>query len=593
MPSSVDSLKLAGVELPKPLADAFRSCSPHFAAAAGFSFLLNLLMLAPTLYMLQVYDRVVATGGKTTLLFITLALIIALLTLSALDAIRSRLMVRASIRLESKIAPMVLHRMMTVGGAANGQAMRDLDTLRQTIASPVAAAIFDVPFAPIFIFVGFLLHFWIGMLAIVSVAILLVVAWRNQLATRKSIEGATQMLSQSHASQQAAAVQAHSVRALGMSGAMVSRQISLRSSGLGKMVQSQFDGSRYAAASRFFRMFVQSAALGLGALLAIAGYISSGAIIAASVLIGRALQPVEALIGGWSSLSSTRAALARLAEVLAIPDTVDRMRTALPKPEGHLRIEGVGVRRQEGLPILAGISFAAGPGQITGVIGPSGSGKSTLAKVIAGAIIPDVGTVRIDGAQRSDWGGDELGRHFGYLPQESSLFEGSIKDNISRFARWSDEGSEDVDGKAVEAAKLAGVHDLILQLPQGYDTSLGPLGAGLSSGQSQRIALARAFYGEPVVLVLDEPNAFLDADGEAALVQAMRAAKQRGATILIIAHRRSVLEAADNLLVLEGGRPTMFGPAKEVVAKLSAPPSPQSATPPRPPSPPPQKERFS
>ena len=593
MPSSADSLKLAGVELPKPLADAFRSCWPHFAAAAGFSFLLNLLFLAPTLYMLQVYDRVVATGGKTTLLFITLALIIALLTLSALDAVRSRLMVRASIRLESKIAPMVLNRMMTVGGAANGQAMRDLDTLRQTIASPVAAAIFDVPFAPIFIFVGFILHFWIGMLAIVSVAVLLVVAWRNQMATRKSIEGATQMLAQSHASQQAAAVQAQSVRALGMSGAMVSRQIALRSSGLGKMVQSQFDGSRYAAASRFLRMFVQSAALGLGALLAIAGYISSGAIIAASVLLGRALQPVEALIGGWSSLSSTRAALGRLAEVLAIPDSTDRVRTTLPKPEGHLRIEGVGVRRQEGLPILAGISFNTGPGQITGVIGPSGSGKSTLAKVIAGAIVPDAGTVRIDGAQRADWGNDELGRHFGYLPQESSLFEGTIKDNISRFARWSTEGSEDIDGKAVQAAKLAGVHDLILQLPQGYDTSLGPLGAGLSSGQSQRIALARAFYGEPVVLVLDEPNAFLDAEGEAALVEAMKAAKQRGATILIIAHRRSVLEAADNLLVLEGGRPTMFGPAKEVVAKLSAPQSPRTPSPPPPPPAPPQKERFS
>ena len=272
--------------------------------------------------------------------------------------------------------------------------------------------------------------------------------------------------------------------------------------------------------------------------------------------------------------------LARLAEVLAKPDDAERIRTTLPAPDGQLRVEGVGVRRPDGLPILAGISFMAAPGQITGVIGPSGSGKSTLAKVIAGAIVPDLGTVRIDGAQRSDWQQDELGRHFGYLPQESSLFEGSIKDNISRFARWSDQ-SEDIDGRAVAAAKLAGVHDLVLQLPQGYDTMLGPMGAGLSSGQSQRIALARAFYGDPAILVLDEPNAFLDAEGETALVKAMQAAKQRGATILIIAHRRSVLEAADHLLVLEAGRPTMFGPAKEVVARLSAPP------------PPPQKERAS
>ena len=591
MAESADSLTLAGVALPRPLAEAFRSCWPHFAAAAGFSFLLNLLFLAPALYMLQVYDRVVSTGGKTTLLFITLALVVALLTLSALDAVRSRLMVRASIRLETRIAPLVLNRMMTVGGPANGQAMRDLDTLRQTIASPIAAALFDAPFAPIFIFVGFLLHFWIGMLAIASVTGLLVVAWRNQLATRKSVEGATELLARSHASQQAAAVQAQAVRALGMSGAMVSRQTALRSSGLGKLVQSQFDGSRYAAASRFLRMFVQSAALGLGALLAIAGYISSGAIIAASILLGRALQPVEALIGGWSSLSASRVALARLSEVLAKPDDAERIRTTLPAPDGHLRVEGVGVRRPDGLPILNGISFAAAPGQITGVIGPSGSGKSTLAKVIAGAIIPDLGTVRIDGAQRGDWGIDELGRHFGYLPQESSLFEGSIKDNISRFARWSATGAEDIDAKAVTAAKLAGVHELILQLPQGYDTSLGPLGAGLSSGQSQRIALARAFYGDPAILVLDEPNAFLDAEGETALVEAMKTAKQRGATILIIAHRRSVLEAADHLLVLEAGRPTMFGPAKEVVARLSAPPTP--STPPPPPPPPPQRESAS
>ena len=571
MPDSPDNMTLAGIVLPKPLAAALRSCRPHFMAAAGFSLLVNLLFLAPSLYMLQVYDRVVSTGGKTTLLFITLALAIALLTLTALDAIRSRLMVRASVRLETQLAPLILNRMMSVGGAANGQAMRDLDTVRQTIASPIANAIFDAPFAPIFILVAFLLHFWIGMLAIASIAMLMAVAWRNQLATRKNVEGATLLLAQSHASQQAASIQAQTVRALGMTGAMVARQISLRSNGLSKLVASQFEGSRFAAGSRFLRMFVQSAALGLGALLAIAGYISSGAIVAASILLGRALQPVEVLIGGWSSLSSARVALARLADVLAIPDDLTRIRTSLPKPEGQLRVEGVAVRRPDGMAILAGISFTAAPGEITGVIGPSGSGKSTLAKVIAGAIVPEIGTVRIDGAQRQDWPTDELGHHFGYLPQEPSLFEGSIKDNVSRFARWSPGQTEDIDSKAVAAAKLAGVHELILQLPQGYDTRLGPGGAGLSAGQSQRIALARAFYDDPAILVLDEPNAFLDAEGEAALIEAMKQARDRKATILIVAHRRSVLEMADHLLVLEAGRPRMFGPSKEVVARLSAP----------------------
>ena len=571
MADKADTLKLAGVELPKPLADAVRSCSPHFFAAAAFSLMLNLLFLAPALYMLQVYDRVVTTGGKTTLLFITLALIVALLTLSGLDAIRSRLLVRASIRLETQIAPTVLKRMMSVGGPANVQAMRDLDTVRQAIASPVVAALFDAPFAPIFILVAFLLHFWIGVLAVVSVGLLVVLAWRNQQATRKSVESANYLLAQSHASQQSAAVQAHTVRALGMTGAMVERQLSLRQNGLGKLVQSQFLGSRYAAASRFFRMFVQSAALGLGALLAIAGYISSGAIIAASILLGRALQPVEALIGGWSSLGSARVALARLADVMASPGDADRIRTVLPKPEGHLRVENVGLRRPDGTPILFGVNFAAEPGHVTGIIGPSGSGKSTLAKIIAGALSPEIGTVRIDGAQRSDWDQDELGQYIGYLPQEPSLFEGSIKDNISRFRRWTMNGAEDIDAMSIQAAKLAGVHELILQLPQGYDTWLGPLGAGLSAGQSQRIALARAFYGEPAILLLDEPNAFLDAEGETALIEAMKGARARGATILVIAHRRAVLESADHLLVLEAGRPTMFGPSKEVVARLTTP----------------------
>ena len=574
MAEAADSLTLAGVELPPPLAEAVRECRRHFLAAAIFSFLLNLLYLAPPLYMLQVYDRVVATGGKMTLLFVTLALAVALVTLSALDAIRSRLLVRASIRLEAAVAPRVLRRMLSVGGAANVQAMRDLDTVRQTVASPVAAALFDAPFAPIFIIVAFLLHFWIGMLAIASVGVLIVLAWRNQRATQRSVEAASQLLAQSHASQQAASVQAQTVRALGMTKAMVARQMSLRSTGLGKLVHSQFLGSRYAAVSRFFRMFVQSAALGLGALLAIAGYISSGAIIAASILLGRALQPVEALIGGFSSLSGARAALARLAEVMAVPDDGDRQRTSLPKPEGRLKVEGIGLRRPDGIPILNGISLVAQPGDIVGIIGPSGSGKSTLAKVIAGGIAPEVGTVRIDGAQRADWDQDELGRHIGYLPQEPSLFEGTIKDNISRFARWGGNGVDDIDEATIRAARLAGVHDLVLQLPQGYDSRLGPLGAGLSAGQAQRIALARAFFGDPAILILDEPNAFLDAEGETALIEAIKGARERGATTLVIAHRRAILESASHMLVLEAGRPTMFGPAKEVVARLTPPPPP-------------------
>ena len=563
-------MRLAGIDLPPPLAEAFEACRPHFVAVALFSFLLNLLFLAPAIYMLQIFDRVVATGGKTTLFYITLALALALLTLSALDAIRSRILVRAGIRLDALLAPTILKRMSSVGGPRSVQAMRDFDTVRQTLAGPVMAALFDAPWAPIFIVVAFLLHFWIGVLALGSVSVLLAVAWRNQLATRKTIEFATNALAQSHASEQAASMQGETIRALGMSRAMAARQLAQRSIGITRLAQAQFSGSRFSAASRFLRLFVQSASLAVGALLAIAGHISAGAIIAGSILLGRALQPVESLIGGWSSLSSARAALARLADALAQAGDSDRIRTALPKPDGRLDVEQVGVRGADGKPILLGISVTVAPGEILGIIGPSGSGKTTLAKVIAGAIVPDIGAVRIDGAQRSDWEPDLLGAHVGYLPQEPSLFEGTIKENISRFSDWNGEGS-DVDSDVIAAARAAGVHDLVLQLPKGYDSWLGPGGAGLSAGQAQRIALARAFYRDPSVLVLDEPNAFLDAEGEAALVRAIEAARARGATILVIAHRRAILATAHRLLVLEGGRPKLLGPAKEVVARLASP----------------------
>ena len=570
-------MKLFGLELPQVMADALRACRPHLMAALGFSFFLNLLFLAPALYMLQVYDRVVATAGRTTLLFVTLALLIALVTLAALDAIRARLLIRASARLDAELSPKIVQRMMSEGGQDSSQALRDFDTVRQTLASPVTGAILDAPWAPIFIIVAFLLHFWIGAFALLSVVLLVVIATMNQRATRASVDASSRELAASAASGQAAALQGPTIRALGMTSAMANRQLQQRSSGLGSLAESQFVGSRFSALTRFVRLFVQSAALGIGALLAIAGEISAGAIIAASILLGRALQPVEGLVGGWATLSSARAALARLSATLARDADAERPRTQLPKPDGRLDVEGVGVRSAPGAPpIIVDITFQAVPGDLIGIIGPSGSGKTTLAKVIAGAVVPQAGNVRIDGAQRADWDADFLGRCIGYLPQEPSLFEGSIKDNISRFDA-ADADSAEVDAAVIASAKLTGVHQLILRLPQGYDTQLGPMGAGLSSGQAQRIALARAFYGRPNLLVLDEPNAFLDAEGETALIRALLAERKRGATIIVIAHRRAVIEAANKLMVIEGGRMKMFGPAREVIARLSAPSTAESA----------------
>jgi len=558
-------MKIAGIELPKDMAEAVAACRPHFVAAAVFSLFINLLFLTPAIYMLQVYDRVVATGGKTTLLFITIALAVGLLALSTLDAIRNRLLVRASMRIDALLAPKILKRMMARNSNAAVQAMRDFETIRQAIGSPVAGALFDVPWFPLFLLVSFLLHFWIGVLAVFASIILFLVAWRNQRATAETMQTATQAMAASQAAAQTVALNNDTVRAMGMVGSMVNRQLEHRAYGLNRLADAQFTGGRFAALSRFLRLFVQSAALGLGALLAIAGYISAGSIIAASIVLSRALQPVEAVISGWPTITSAHAALRRLADVMSgVPP--ERIYTRLPEPAGRIALDQVGVRGPDGRPVLFGVSFEVGPGEMLGIVGPSGAGKTTLAKVLAGAMPAEAGTVRIDGASYDDWEPDLLARHIGYLPQEPSLFEGTIKENISRFSAA--RNGEDVDALAVEAAKAAGVHELILKLPKGYDTPLGPLGGGLSSGQAQRVALARALYGNPVLLVFDEPNAFLDSDGEAALLKALAGAMNRGAAIVLIAHRRSILAGAKRLLVLESGRPKLLGPSNEVAARL-------------------------
>jgi ATP-binding cassette subfamily C protein len=491
--------------------------------------------------------------------------------------VRNRLLVRASQRVDALIAPRILKQMMATDSAAAGQAMRDFDSVRTSMSSPAIAAIFDLPWTPVFLLVAFMLHFWIGILAIVASMFLVGLAWLNQRATQRTMEIATAAMASAHNSQQAAATHGSTVKGLGMTGALVERQLAHRRIALANSLSAQFAGSKLTASSRFFRLFIQSIALGLGALLAIAGDISAGAIIASSILLSRALQPIESIIGAWSPLTSAHAAMKRLARAF---DSLEepRIYTALPAPAGELTVEEIGVRGRDGRPILVGISFRAEPGYILGIIGPSGSGKTTLGKILVGALQPTVGTVRIDGARITDWDQDELGKYLGYMPQEPSLFEGTIKDNIARFQK----GATAADAKAIDeavvaAAKEAGVHELILQLPRGYDTELGLMGSGLSAGQAQRIALARALYGEPKLLVLDEPNAFLDQSGEASLMAAIAKARARGATVIVIAHRRGVLEAVDRLLVLDDGKPRMLGPAADVVARLTAPQKAENA----------------
>lgn len=569
---------LTGIDLPGPLAAAFRACRPHFVGIAIFSGLLNLLFLTPSIYMLQVYDRVVPTGGLLTLVFITLAVAFALMTLAALDALRARLLVRASLRLDRQLAGPLLEKLMArASPGAPVLGMREFDVLRQAISGQAALGFLDAPWTPIYVIIAFMLHPALGALTVFGGVILVVTAVFNERLTKARSQEANKATATAYASQEAAAQNADIVRALGMRGALRERQLADRRLGLNLAGQAQFTGGGFAAFTKFMRLFLQSAALGLGAWLAVERQISSGAIIAASILMSRALQPVEQVVGSWGAVVQARGALKTLAELFAVGDP-ETPRTQLPDPRGALRFDKV-VQRAPGSDtlLLRGVSFAMEPGEVLGVVGPSGAGKTTLARLAVGAIAPDAGVVRLDGANLADWDPDRLGSHIGYLPQDSALIAGSVRDNISRFAIWRDEDPAAIDAAVVAAAQAAGVHEMILKLPRGYDTVLAHGGRGLSAGQAQRVALARALYGEPALLVLDEPNSCLDAEGEVALSRAIGEAKARGASILIIAHRTGVLATADRLLVLRDGAIERIGPRAEVMAAMSGAGRPAAA----------------
>jgi PrtD family type I secretion system ABC transporter len=401
--------------------------------------------------------------------------------------------------------------------------------------------------------------------------ILFILAWLNERDTRPRLKKAIQSQNHAYSAQESIAGQSEVVRALGMRQSSIARQIHQRQHATAAQADAQLAGGRYSGAIKFLRLVMQSAALGLAAYLAIKGDITPGSIIAASVLLSRAVAPIELLVGVWPSLVQGVASWKTLTDLFSNTAGVERERTALPAPRGRLQVEGVTVKFPDTeTPQLRSVSFGLQPGQTLGIVGASGSGKTTLARVIAGAFKPQAGAIRLDGAEYDAREGDDLAQHIGYLPQVPSLFAGSIKDNISRFATATGVAPDVADAGAVKAAMAAGAHELILRLPKGYDTVLGPFGQGLSAGQAQRVALARALYGEPVLLVLDEPNSNLDQEGEAALMQAILGAAARGAAVVVIAHRAGVLARVDRLLVMRDGIVQQEGPREEVLAKMRA-----------------------
>ncbi len=564
---------------PAVIQAAADACRKHFMSALLFSALLNLLFIAPMLYMLQVYDRVLPTAGTTTLVFLTLVLVFALLTLSALDAIRSRLLVRASVRLDRVLSGAILDATLTrpeLGSERLAkQAMREFDVLRQTLTGPVMVGIFDAPWIPVYILIAFLIHPWIGVLALVGALISLFLAWRNEVATNAPLKRANEAAGRAHAGFESTVASADVVRALGLRRALVSGHLDDRHNMMQLQTDASLASSGLTATSKFIRLLLQSLALGLAALLAIDAKVSPGAVFASSFIVGRALAPIDQIVGGWKNLIQAWGAYHTLRDLFAeTPDDVSV--TQLPAPLGNLSTENLGVAGLDRRPIIAGISFAVESGEMVAIVGPSGAGKSTLVKALAGAIVPAAGIIRFDGADQRNWDPERLAEYVGYMPQEPSLFAGTVKENIARFRNRLGEDQLSVDEAVVEAARTAGAHDLILKLPGGYDYMLGLGGRGLSVGQSQRIALARALFRDPQYLILDEPNSSLDAEGDAQLIQTLEELKNRGRTIMIVAHRLSVLPIVDRLMVIQDGRLTMFGPRDEVLRKIAPPPPPKN-----------------
>ena len=552
---------------------ALDACRRHFGYAALFSALLNLLVIAPMLYMLQVYDRVIPTQGEMTLLLLTLALVIALLAMAALEMVRSRLLVRAGLQLDMAMAGRIMRATLLQPDGTQRlarQSMREFDLLRSALTGPAVHGLLDAPWVPIYILVAFLIHPWIGVLSLGGTLLILLLAWRSETATRDPLQQAQTASGRAYATYDASVGNADVARALGLREGLVTGHLADRGTMMELQTNAGIKAASLTAQSKFVRLFLQSLALGVGALLAISAKISPGAVFASMFIVGRALAPIDQLIGGWRTIVQARGAIRSLDELFVhTPPSLPR--TRLPKPSGRLDVEGLTVIGAGQKPILYNIGFRVMPGEVVAIVGPSGAGKSTLVRAIAGAIRPDAGAIRFDNAEQRDWDPEQLAEQVGFMPQETSLFAGSIKDNISRFRVRLGEPQHAVDEDAVAAAKLAGAHEMILLLPGGYDHQLQVGGKGLSAGQAQRIALARALFRAPRYVILDEPNASLDAEGDAQLTDTLEKLKAAGTTVLVVAHRLSVLPVVDKLLVVRDGRLAMFGPRDEVIAALQKP----------------------
>jgi PrtD family type I secretion system ABC transporter len=546
---------------------ALQACRGAFGIIMAFSLAINLLTLASPLYMMQLFDRVLASRSGDTLIMLTLITVLAIGVLALIDAIRAQMLMRIGSWLDDRLGPTVfsgaLKAALRCDPARAAQGLRDLGTIRGFITGPSVTPLLDAPWSPIFIIALFTLHPALGLIGLAGGGVLFALALLNEFMTRRPLREANLAASKTHQRAEAALRNAEVIRAMGM-GEGVLRLWRRDSAGTNEAQHAAgMRGAVILATSKFFRLVVQTAILGAGAWLVIQHEASPGAMFASSFLLGRALSPVENAIGTWKSLVAARLARRRLAElVAALPAEEPGME--LPRPTGELVVERlVFVPPGGDEPTLRGVSFELAPGEVLGIIGPSAAGKSTLARLIAGTWTPTAGKVRLDGADIAVWHDSNGSHHIGYLPQDIELFAGTVRDNIARLG-------EAGPTAIIEAAKLVGLHEAIMRLPRGYNSEIGEAGLKLSGGQRQRIGLARAIFGRPRLVVLDEPNASLDHEGEEALHKAIARLKELGTTIVMIAHRPSVLGLADKLLVLRNGTVDAYGSRAEVIAKLNA-----------------------
>lgn len=548
---------------------AFAACTRWFGGVAIFSALVNVLYLTGSLYMLQVYDRVLTSRSVQTLVALSLIVLAAFLLQGVLDGLRTRMLARIGARFDELLAPRVYQvvaelPLKGVRGAEVVVPVRDLDQVRGFLSGLGPTALFDMPFMPIFLIVTFLLHPWLGWLTVCGAVVIVGLTLLTERRSQPPARALAEVSAHRHNLVETTRRNAEVVGALGMRPAFLARYSAISERHVTETLKASDVVSGLGAFAKVFRLMLQSASLGLGAYLAIRGEISAGVIIAASILTSRALAPIETAVAHWKGFVAARQSYRRLERSLALVPA-DEQRLPLPAPARHLVADDLVVGPPgQSKPVLIGVALRLTAGDAIGVIGPTGSGKSTLARALVGVWPSSKGTVRLDGAALDQWG-DQLGRHVGYLPQDVELFDGTVAENIARFAPRPD--SEAI----IAAARAAAAHDLILELPKGYDTRIGEAGAALSGGQRQRVALARALYGDPFLVVLDEPNANLDNAGDEALNAAIRSVRARGGIAVVITHRPSGLAAVNLVAILKDGRISAAGPRDEILQTLVQP----------------------